>query len=596
MSKVATRWIEDDAVDKDKINADVAGDGLVQAAGGELDVNVDGSTLETNADVIRIKDLGVGTAKYAATSLTAAKLGSDVAGDGISGGNGADLDVDPDVTGGANLARAINVSANGVAVKTDDATIDEDGSQRLRVVPNGIGAAELDETDNYTHSGTNDFTGGTVHVPTPTADTHPVTKAYADAAREGILRKGVVRALRDTNIAVTGDPGTVDGVASWVTGQRIFCIAQTAGAENGPWEVNTAGAWTRPDDFATGSSASGAVMWIDQGTIYGDKGDWTCFTDKPNDVVDTNSLSFQQTGGGGLITAGTGLTRSGLDIRVGDGSTGDKNGINRTADELGVATDGTTLEVSAEKVQIKDLGVGTAKYAASSLTAAKLGSDVAGNGLTGGSGAAIAALDDPTGGANLSKSVNVSANGLAVKVDAATIEEGVSSRLRVKDAGIDENKLNASVAGNGISGGGGAALALDINGIATAEATPDDADLIAIYDNTAVALRKMTRANFLSGLAAENIVQYMHVITGAETTAGFFTLPTVPTNKQSVRVTPVDGPHQTNKQVVGATGATPDFDILGAGNDEVHFNNNGAAIGLSQDLTTGDVVIVEYQD
>ena len=37
----------------------------------------------------------------------------------------------------------------------------------------------------------------------------------------------------------------------------------------------------------------------------------------------------------------------------------------------------------------------------------------------------------------------------------------------------------------------------------TAESTNDDADLVLIYDNTASALRKMTRANFLSGASAD---------------------------------------------------------------------------------------------
>ena len=162
--KITTKWIEDAAVTKAKIAADVAGAGITQAAGGELDVNADGTTLEVVADAVQIKDLGVGTAKLAATSVTAAKLGSDVAGDGLSGGNGANLDVAPDATGGANLARAINVSANGVAVKIDGATITENGSQQLAVGAASIGPNQIDGTEERTITmklGPNsvDFTG-----------------------------------------------------------------------------------------------------------------------------------------------------------------------------------------------------------------------------------------------------------------------------------------------------------------------------------------------------------------------------------------------------------------------------------------------------
>ena len=62
-SAVTTNKINDDAVTKTKINADVAGAGLVQAAGGELDVNVDDSTIEIFADVVQVKDGGITEAK-----------------------------------------------------------------------------------------------------------------------------------------------------------------------------------------------------------------------------------------------------------------------------------------------------------------------------------------------------------------------------------------------------------------------------------------------------------------------------------------------------------------------------------------------------
>lgn len=92
-SAVTTAKIANDAVDKDKIAADVAGNGLGQNVDGSLEVKVDDTTVELNADALRIKDLGVSTAKLAATSVTAAKLGSDVAGAGLSGGNGSALAV-----------------------------------------------------------------------------------------------------------------------------------------------------------------------------------------------------------------------------------------------------------------------------------------------------------------------------------------------------------------------------------------------------------------------------------------------------------------------------------------------------------------------
>lgn len=56
-----------------------------------------------------------------------------------------------------------------------------------------------------------------------------------------------------------------------------------------------------------------------------------------------------------------------------------------------------------------------------------------------------------------------SGTALSVNVDDTTIEINLDS-LRVKDSGIDENKLSTSVAGNGLTGGGGTALAINVDG------------------------------------------------------------------------------------------------------------------------------------
>lgn len=65
---IETRHIINDAVDKDKIAADVAGDGLGQNANGSLEVKVDSSTIEINSDTLRVKDAGITNAKLATMS------------------------------------------------------------------------------------------------------------------------------------------------------------------------------------------------------------------------------------------------------------------------------------------------------------------------------------------------------------------------------------------------------------------------------------------------------------------------------------------------------------------------------------------------
>ena len=85
-----------EAVTAAKIASAVAGSGLSGGAGTALAVNVDGSTVEINTDVLRVKDAGITTAKIADANITTAKIadasitvGKLAAGVAISGPTGA---------------------------------------------------------------------------------------------------------------------------------------------------------------------------------------------------------------------------------------------------------------------------------------------------------------------------------------------------------------------------------------------------------------------------------------------------------------------------------------------------------------------------
>jgi len=57
---IDTAQLADDSVTAAKLNANTAGLGLTQAGSGELDVNVDDSTIEINTDTVRVKAGGIG--------------------------------------------------------------------------------------------------------------------------------------------------------------------------------------------------------------------------------------------------------------------------------------------------------------------------------------------------------------------------------------------------------------------------------------------------------------------------------------------------------------------------------------------------------
>lgn len=125
-----------------------------------------------------------------------------------------------------------------------------------------------------------------------------------------------VDALSDANIASLSGTTTIDAVVL-SAGDRVLLTAQSTGAQNGIWVVQS-GAWVRPNDFPTGGSAAGALIQVNRGTTYGNQL-WSCTSDEGSDIIGTSTTSFSQitgSGGGGslqssyaagnTITTGTG--------------------------------------------------------------------------------------------------------------------------------------------------------------------------------------------------------------------------------------------------------------------------------------------------
>jgi Protein of unknown function (DUF2793) len=92
-------------------------------------------------------------------------------------------------------------------------------------------------------------------------------------------------------------------------------------------------------------------------------------------------------------TASTGLSKVGFDIRLANANT---NGLNVASGVFSVNVDNSTIELGAgagNPLQVKDLGITTAKLAAASVTIAKLGANV-----TGTTGAAAIGYSNATSG------------------------------------------------------------------------------------------------------------------------------------------------------------------------------------------------------
>ena len=146
--------------EKDGTGAGAQG-GAIKANADDIEVVVDDSSIEIT-DVL--DDPGVVQVK--AAGITESHLNTSVAGNGISGGGGSKLTVVPDATGSANVAKAINVDANGVGVKIDNDTVKANGSDQLKAATPTVGDKDLPVS---TTAGDNQPTGVTISK-TPAGD------------------------------------------------------------------------------------------------------------------------------------------------------------------------------------------------------------------------------------------------------------------------------------------------------------------------------------------------------------------------------------------------------------------------------------------
>lgn len=182
---------------------------------------------------------------------------------------------------------------------------------------------------------------GTVTLPgDPGSALQAATKQYVDAQAAGARDvKDSVRAATTANITLSGAQ-TIDGV-SVIAGDRVLVKDQSTSANNGIY-VCASGSWTRATDADTSAEVTGGMyVWVNEGTANADTG-WLLTTNDPITLGST-SLTFTQVSALGQITAGAALTKS--------GST------------LDVAVDGSTIEVNADALQLKDAGVTLAKMA-----------------------------------------------------------------------------------------------------------------------------------------------------------------------------------------------------------------------------------------
>jgi hypothetical protein len=142
----------------------------------------DNSIGENGSNQLYVKADGISETEIVSTAL----------GNGLTGGSATVISVLADTTGGANLAKVVSVTANGVAIAIDDSSIGENGSNQLYVKADGIS-----ETEIVSSALGNGLTGGSATVISVQADS---TGGANLATVVSVTANGVAVAIDDSTI------------------------------------------------------------------------------------------------------------------------------------------------------------------------------------------------------------------------------------------------------------------------------------------------------------------------------------------------------------------------------------------------------------
>lgn len=141
----------------------------------------------------------------------------------------------------------------------------------------------------------------------------PTQAAAGDDSR---FNRVACRVTATANVAIAGLL-TIDGV-TLVDGDRVLLVAQSTGAQNGPWVAHS-GAWTRPDDAASGSTTeltTGTGYYVSEGT-YKARTFWRCST-TGTITIDTTSTAWMNLGWLPRVTAIPSSPVDGMEIYYAD--------------------------------------------------------------------------------------------------------------------------------------------------------------------------------------------------------------------------------------------------------------------------------------
>ena len=269
-----------------------------------------------------------------------------------------------------------NVRVNGNTISSTDSNGD------IVLDPNGSGTVDVNSSR-------------IVNVTDPSGDQDAATKAYVDSVANGLDVKDSVRLATAAALAtstynngagtITADANgalSIDGVTPSAS-DRVLVKDQASSVQNGIYTVTTVGdgstafVLTRSPDADTAAELTGGTFFfVEEGTANADNGYVATHNGTP--TFGTTNITFAQFSGAGQISAGDALTKTG--------------------NQLDVAVDDSSIEVSSDALQVKASGITNAMLAGS-IAASKLAGSIGNDKL---SNSLITFADDSSTVANIS--------------------------------------------------------------------------------------------------------------------------------------------------------------------------------------------------
>ena len=298
-----------------------------------------------------------------------------------------------------------SATGNGAKLSTqgDDTNID------LILDPKGSGVVDVNSSR-------------ITNLTDPTQDQDAATKSYVDNVVNGLDVKESVQVATTANLASTYNNGagtltassngalSIDGVTV-STNDRVLVKNQTDTKQNGIYVVTATGDGSNPfvltrsgDADAASEITGGTFTFVEQGTANSENG--FVFTHDGTPTLGTTAITVTQFSGAGQITAGAALTKSG--------------------NQLDVAVDDSTIEVSSDALQIKTTYPGQASITTLGTITTGVWNGTAIAATSGGTGLTSYSTGDiiRASGANTLAALSLGANGKILQSDGSNVTYG----------------------------------------------------------------------------------------------------------------------------------------------------------------------------